>query len=207
MQFLYQPLTWGFLLVTVPILIHLINLLRHRKQKWAAMDFLLESYRRNRRWVMLKQWLLLAARMLAMMLLVAMLAKWISSSRWLGTLGGQATHHYLLLDDSYSMAASDADDTAYASALRAVNALVRSIAAQPGQNQLTLLRLSQGKSPFVGDMQHLSHRIAARGLSKRHTVTVIHIATASTAITGVFLARLEPWQAVLAGEIGMLPCV
>lgn len=64
---------------------------------------------------------------------------------------------------------------------------------------VTLLRLSQGKSPFVGDMQHLSHRIAARGLSKRHTVTVIHIATASTAITGVFLARLEPWQAVLAG--------
>ncbi|MBX3361201.1 MAG: undecaprenyl/decaprenyl-phosphate alpha-N-acetylglucosaminyl 1-phosphate transferase [Phycisphaeraceae bacterium] len=64
---------------------------------------------------------------------------------------------------------------------------------------VTLLRLCQGKSPFVGDMQHLSHRIAARGLSKRHTVTVIHIATASTAITGVFLARLEPWQAALAG--------
>ena len=40
MQFLFQPLTWGFLLVAVPILIHLINLLRHRKQKWAAMDFL-----------------------------------------------------------------------------------------------------------------------------------------------------------------------
>ncbi|MBX3316786.1 MAG: undecaprenyl/decaprenyl-phosphate alpha-N-acetylglucosaminyl 1-phosphate transferase [Phycisphaeraceae bacterium] len=64
---------------------------------------------------------------------------------------------------------------------------------------VTLLRLSQGKSPFVGDMQHLSHRIASRGLSKRHTVTIIHIATASTAITGIFLARLEPWQAVLAG--------
>ncbi len=94
MQFLFQPLTWGFLLVAVPILIHLINLLRHRKQKWAAMDFLLESYRRNRRWVMLKQWLLLAARMLAMLLLVAMLAKWVSSSRWLGMFGGQATHHY-----------------------------------------------------------------------------------------------------------------
>ncbi|MEO8268622.1 MAG: BatA domain-containing protein, partial [Aureliella sp.] len=143
MQFLFQPLTWGFLLVAGPILIHLINMLRHRKQKWAAMDFLLESYRRNRRWVMLKQWLLLAARMLAMLLLVAMLAKWVSSSRWLGMLGGQATHHYLLLDDSYSMGATGADDSAYASALRAVSALVRSISAQPGQHQLTLLRLSR----------------------------------------------------------------
>jgi hypothetical protein len=143
MQFLFQPLTWGFLLVAVPILIHLINMLRHRKQKWAAMDFLLESYRRNRRWVMLKQWLLLAARMLAMLLLVAMLAKWVSSSRWLGMLGGQATHHYVLLDDSYSMAANDTNDSPYGSALRAVSALVRSVAAQPGQHQLTLLRLSR----------------------------------------------------------------
>lgn len=143
MQFLFQPLTWGFLLVGVPILIHLINMLRHRKQKWAAMDFLLESYRRNRRWVWLKQWLLLAARMLAMLLLVAMLAKWVSSSSWLGMLGGQATHHYVLLDDSYSMAAVDANDSAYASALRAINSLVRSVAAQPGQHQLTLLRLSR----------------------------------------------------------------
>lgn len=64
---------------------------------------------------------------------------------------------------------------------------------------VTLLRLSQGKSPFVGDMQHLSHRLIARGLSKRHAVTVIHLATAATAITGIFLARLEPWQAALAG--------
>lgn len=69
---------------------------------------------------------------------------------------------------------------------------------------VTLLRLSQGKSPFVGDMQHLSHRLVARGLSKRHAVTVIHIATAATAITGIFLARLEPWQAILAGVQVML---
>ncbi len=69
---------------------------------------------------------------------------------------------------------------------------------------VTLLRLSQGKSPFVGDMQHLSHRLVARGLSKRHAVTVIHIATAATAITGIFLARLAPWQAILAGVQVML---
>ncbi len=143
MQFVFQPLTWGFLLVAVPILIHLINLLRHRKQKWAAMDFLLESYRRNRRWVMLKQWLLLAARMLAMLLLVAMLAKWVSSSQLLGMLGGQTTHHYVLLDDSYSMAAKEGDESAYARGLRAVSGLVRSIANQPGQHQLTLLRFSR----------------------------------------------------------------
>lgn len=143
MQFLFPPLVWGFLLVGVPILIHLINMLRHRKLKWAAMDFLLESHRRNRRWVMLKQWLLLAARMLAMFLLVAMLAKWVSSSQWLGMLGGQATHHYILFDDSYSMAESDQTDSAYSRGLRAMSGLVRSISEKTGQHQLTLLRLSR----------------------------------------------------------------
>ncbi len=145
MQFLFQPLTWGFLLVGVPILVHLINMLRHRKQSWAAMDFLLESYRKHRRWVLLKQWLLLAARILAMFLLVAMLARWISNSQSLGIFGGRVTHHYVLLDDSYSMAEQEKDESAYAKGLKAVQSLIRSIATQPGQHQLTLLRWSRAE--------------------------------------------------------------
>lgn len=143
MQFLFQPLTWGFLLVGVPILIHLINMLRHRKQKWAAMEFLLESYRRNRRWVMLKQWLLLAARILVMLLLVAMLAKWVSNSQWFSWFGSQTTHHYVLLDDSYSMAQRDTNETAYGRGLKALGGLVRSISGRPGQHQITLIRWSR----------------------------------------------------------------
>ncbi len=145
MQFLFQPLTWGFVLVGVPILVHLINMLRHRKQSWAAMDFLLESYRKHRRWVLLKQWLLLAARILAMFLLVAMLARWISNSQSLGWFGGRVTHHYILLDDSYSMAEQEKDETAYSKALKAVQSLIRSIATQPGEHQLTLLRWSRAE--------------------------------------------------------------
>lgn len=161
MQFLYQPLTWGFLLAGVPILIHLINMLRHRKQKWAAMEFLLESYRRNRRWVMLKQWLLLAARILAMLLLVAMLAKWVSSSRLLGLLGGQSTHHYILVDDSFSMAETDQSESAYARGLRAVSGLVRSIANEPGEHQVTLLRLSRAALATRDAAQSMRLDIAA----------------------------------------------
>lgn len=143
MQFLYQPLTWGFLLVGVPILIHLINMLRHRRRKWAAMDFLMESHRRNRRWVLLKQWLLLASRMLAMLLLVTMLARWISGSQWLSWFGGQTTHHYVLLDDSYSMGEIVQNESAYRRGLQALTGLVQSIANQPGQHQITLLRWSR----------------------------------------------------------------
>jgi UDP-GlcNAc:undecaprenyl-phosphate GlcNAc-1-phosphate transferase len=64
---------------------------------------------------------------------------------------------------------------------------------------VTLIRLSQGKSPFVGDLQHFSHRLVRHGLSKRAAVLVIYGCTAVTAIGGVSLASLRPWQAALVG--------
>ena len=64
---------------------------------------------------------------------------------------------------------------------------------------VTLIRLMQGKSPFVGDQQHFSHRLVQRGLSKRGAVIVIWGATAITGISGIALGRLEGWQAILVG--------
>lgn len=61
------------------------------------------------------------------------------------------------------------------------------------------IRLSQRKSPFVGDMQHLSHRLVALGLSRRAAVLVIYGLTAATGISGIVLGSLKPWQAVLVG--------
>ncbi|MEQ8769681.1 MAG: MraY family glycosyltransferase [Phycisphaerales bacterium] len=62
---------------------------------------------------------------------------------------------------------------------------------------VTLVRLSQGKSPFVGDLQHLSHRLVKRGLSKRAAVAVIAGFALVIGLGGVSLGSLEPWQAVL----------
>lgn len=61
------------------------------------------------------------------------------------------------------------------------------------------IRLSQGRSPFVGDLQHFSHRLVRRGLSKRAAVLVIWGFTLVTGISGVVLASLEQWQAILVG--------
>ena len=63
MTFVHQALTWGFLLALAPLLIHLINLMRRKRVQWAAMDFLLRSYKKHRRWIWLKQLLLLLMRM------------------------------------------------------------------------------------------------------------------------------------------------
>ena len=89
MQFLFPSLTLGFLLVLLPLLIQLINLMRQRRVKWAAMDFLLQSYRKHRKWVWLKQFLLLMLRMLAIAAAVAMLAHLVTRSQLPGFLGGR----------------------------------------------------------------------------------------------------------------------
>ena len=144
MQFLFQPLAWGFLLVLLPLLIHLINLVRHRRTQWAAMEFLLESYRKHRRWVWLKQALLIASRMLAVAIAVAMLAQWVSGSRWLSLISQTTTHHYVVLDDSASMGDTSSSGSAYQSALKAVQAIASNTSTQDGSHLLTVIRASRG---------------------------------------------------------------
>jgi len=135
MQFAYSPLAWGFLLVLVPLLIHLINLVRHKRTPWAAMEFLLESYRKNRRWVWLKQALLIASRMLAMALLVGMLAQWLTDSKMFAWMGRTSVHHYVILDDSASMQDSANNKSAYQNGLAAI-ASIASVAKQDSQSHL-----------------------------------------------------------------------
>lgn len=64
---------------------------------------------------------------------------------------------------------------------------------------VTLLRLSQGRSPLVGDQQHFSHRLVGRGMSSRGAVIVIWGLTLVTGIGGISMGRLLPWQAALVG--------
>src|SRR4051794_29723333 len=120
MLFLHQALTWGFLLALVPLLIHLINMMRHQRVQWAAMEFLLQSYRKHRQWIWLKQLLLLLARMAAVALIVALLAHLITRDRWLRFFGEQTTQHYVLLDDSYSMSERTSGASAFDVARQAI---------------------------------------------------------------------------------------
>lgn len=145
MQFVHQPLTWGFFLVLVPLLIHLINMMRHRRVKWAAMEFLLQSYKKHRKWIWLRQLLLLLMRMLAVALAVAMLAQWVSRGQWLDLLGGKPTHHYIILDDSYSMSDRLGGASAFEIGLAAVQRIgARAVvAAQSGPQKFTLIRMSR----------------------------------------------------------------
>ncbi len=69
---------------------------------------------------------------------------------------------------------------------------------------VVLLRLSQKRSPFVGDLQHVSHRLVQRGMSKRRAVFTLWICAATLGASAIWLGKLAPWQAALVGAQAVL---
>jgi UDP-GlcNAc:undecaprenyl-phosphate/decaprenyl-phosphate GlcNAc-1-phosphate transferase len=62
---------------------------------------------------------------------------------------------------------------------------------------VTTLRLRQGKSPFVGDTQHFSHRLRRLGLSDTQTALTLYLATLTTGIGATFLYQVNLTGAIL----------
>lgn len=136
--------------VAAPVIIHLINMLRHRRVEWAAMEFLLLSQKKNRTWIVLKQLLLMLLRMAAMAAVVLMIARPLLKNQWGNLFGTSRTHHIVLLDDSFSMGDHWADTSAMAEAKETIRRLGKQAAAQPSAQVFTLLRFSraaQGRQP------------------------------------------------------------
>jgi len=62
---------------------------------------------------------------------------------------------------------------------------------------VTLLRISQGKSPFIGDTQHFSHRLKKHGLTDTQTVLTLYLATLCTGLGAIFLYQVNIAGAIL----------
>jgi UDP-GlcNAc:undecaprenyl-phosphate/decaprenyl-phosphate GlcNAc-1-phosphate transferase len=56
---------------------------------------------------------------------------------------------------------------------------------------VSLIRVSRGKSPFVGDTNHFSHRLVARGMSRRTAVLCLYLLTAATSIAAILLPHVS----------------
>lgn len=139
----------GAALIALPVIIHLINRMRYRRVRFAAMEFLLLSQQRNRRKLLLEQLLLLFLRMLAVLLLAALIARPFFDPSQLLILAGQKTHHVVLLDDSGSMDDQWSDTSAFRSGLETIRKLARQGVSQAGTQNLTLLLLSRPDQPLL----------------------------------------------------------
>ena len=143
----FSLLWWGLPLAAAPILIHLINLLRHRKVQWAAMEFLLASQRKFRTRVLLKQILLLLLRIAAVLGIVLTLAQPRLRTALGQLLGGSRTAHVVLLDDSYSMSDLSAggrigESSAFDRGKMVVERICEELTAAEGRQELAVGRFS-----------------------------------------------------------------
>jgi hypothetical protein len=98
----------GLALISAPIIIHLINRMRYKRIRWAAMEFLLKSQKRNRRRLIIEQLILLALRCLLVALAGFLVARYVG-----GTLNQSErdVDHFVVLDDTLSMRDRWKDET------------------------------------------------------------------------------------------------
>lgn len=103
MTFLQPFVLLGLPLILLPVLIHLINRMRHRSQPWAAMQFLLSASRSSVNQQKLRQFLILLFRVLAVSALILFLSRPLAGG-WLGWAFSAAPDTIvILLDRSASM--------------------------------------------------------------------------------------------------------
>jgi hypothetical protein len=103
MTFLQPLVLFGLPLMLAPVIIHLLNRMRHRPEPWAAMRFLVSASRNSVSHARLRQFLVLLCRVLAVAMLVLFIARPLAGG-WLGWALSPAPDAILiLLDRSASM--------------------------------------------------------------------------------------------------------
>src|SRR5437660_4474375 len=91
----------GTAAVSAPVIIHLINRMRFKRIRWAAMEFLLKAQKRTRRRLIIEQLILLALRCLLIALVGLLVLRFTGCGE--SNLGGKPNLHLVVLDDTPSM--------------------------------------------------------------------------------------------------------
>lgn len=137
--------------ISAPIIIHLINRMRFRRIRWAAMEFLLKSQKRNRRRLIIEQMILLALRCLLVVLAGVLVARFVGAG-FLST--EQPTSHIVIVDDTVSMSDHWKEQGLDRSAIDTGKQMTKDIARRATQTRAVqnfrLLRLSEcGPEPKI----------------------------------------------------------
>ncbi len=143
----------GAAAMAVPLLIHLFSRRRFQRTRWAAMDWLREAHRENRRRMRLQEIILLVLRCLAILLIGLLLARWfIRPDTLLAIVGRQAqTERIILLDDSFSMRLRDHEDTVFGRGVVAVQRIVDTLRNEAPDDPLIVLVTSRPDRPVFSE--------------------------------------------------------
>ncbi len=99
----FELMAAGAIMVSLPIIIHLINRMRYRRIRWAAMEFLLKAQKKQRRRLIIEQLILLAMRCALIALIGFWLGGFIGFGGSLFGAGEKQALHVVVIDDTPSM--------------------------------------------------------------------------------------------------------
>jgi len=137
MNFQQAAILLALPLASIPLIIHLINQRRFQTLKWGAMMFLVAANRLSRGYARIRQWLIMACRILALLGLILAVARPLASG-WLGWAAGtKADTTLVLLDRSPSMQQTSASGGL--SKLETARAQLASTLATLGSNRWLLI--------------------------------------------------------------------
>jgi hypothetical protein len=108
MIFLNPAILFGLLAASIPVIIHLFNLRKLKKIEFSTLTFLKELQKNKIRKIKLKQWILLALRVLIILFIVMAFARpALQSIQIGGTTSAAKTTAIFILDDTFSMSVVD----------------------------------------------------------------------------------------------------
>jgi len=143
MRFLHPEFLWLAPIVALPIIIHLLNRLRYRRVRWAAIEFLLSSERRAVRRARLRQILLMILRTLVLAAALGALVQPVISGGIARLLGG-SSQVVIVIDASASMRATRPSGSSFDRARTAAARLVRTL---PHGTRATVVTLTTRAEP------------------------------------------------------------
>lgn len=138
MTFLQPEILWALPLVLLPVIIHLINRLRHRPQPWAAMRFLVAATQSSTSQAKLRQWLILLFRTLAVLMLILFLGRPLAGG-WLGWSVAAAPDAIVILLDRSASMETKLGGSNVTRREQAINALSKAAEPFSGRSQMVVI--------------------------------------------------------------------
>jgi hypothetical protein len=145
MTFLNPIFLWASLAVLIPIIVHLFNFRRPQKVLFSDISFVKEVKKSVVRRLRLRQWLVLAARCLAILALVAVFANpvWLRDGASARQVGNASVA--VVLDNSYSMKAGNDKGDYWLQARKMADAV---LAAHPRNDEFLVMTTSDLKLQY-----------------------------------------------------------
>ncbi|HEX9252790.1 MAG TPA: BatA and WFA domain-containing protein, partial [Ignavibacteriaceae bacterium] len=144
MIFLNPAILFGLLAASIPVIIHLFNLRKLKKIEFSTLTFLKELQKNKIRKIKLKQWILLALRVLIILFVVMAFARpTLQSIQIGGTTSAAKTTAIFILDDTFSMSVVDQKGSYFNQAKEIIKQIVSQL--QEG-DEVGLILVSDNKN-------------------------------------------------------------